>query len=195
MTNLVALRTLIAQIIADYKKENKPYYDFLVYDTLTALEDIAKTLAVEMYKKVPIGAKWTGTDILSLPNGAGEFWLRSAFELLYKALEGLTNVGIIYTAHLKLGSINIDGEDLATKDIALRGGLKLLVLKDMEATGFGYRSKNGKEFVLSFKTTALDVAAGSRVKRLANKHITVTKSDENGNIDCFWEEIYPMLKK
>lgn len=46
-------------------------YKFITIDTITALEEIAKPLALSMYKASPVGKNYTGNDILSLPMGAG----------------------------------------------------------------------------------------------------------------------------
>ena len=51
------------------KDANKPY-KFITIDTITALEDFVKPLALKMYKATPAGANYTG-DILNAPMGAG----------------------------------------------------------------------------------------------------------------------------
>jgi replication-associated recombination protein RarA len=46
-------------------------YKFITIDTVTALEEISKPLALSMYKASSMGKNFAGTDILSLPMGAG----------------------------------------------------------------------------------------------------------------------------
>lgn len=183
--------------LADAKKANNNDYtfDILAIDSLTALEDVAKVLALELYKKTPLGAKWTGTDITTLPQGAGEGWLRTAFKSLFEAIRPYAKLGVIYTAHLKLGSIQIDGEELQAKDIALRGGNKLLATKDMDAIGFLYRDKSGKRINISFKNNNADLAVGTRCQHIANKEVMVSEMNSDGQVETHWDIIYPMLKK
>lgn len=47
-------------------------YDFITIDTITALEDIAKSYALNLYKKTPAGMNDTiTTDVLTIAHGAG----------------------------------------------------------------------------------------------------------------------------
>lgn len=64
--NVNELNNLCKEII----KAGCPY-KFITIDTVTALEEIAKPLALNMYKASPLGKNYTGNDILSLPMGAG----------------------------------------------------------------------------------------------------------------------------
>ena len=63
---------LIKALKDDKASEGKKPYKYIAIDTLTALEDLACKLAVEDYKKSPMGANYTGTDVRTLPNGAGK---------------------------------------------------------------------------------------------------------------------------
>jgi hypothetical protein len=73
--------------LQELQKELKDYitthgkkpYRFIALDTVTALETIILPLANSMYKKLPIGKNWKGTDVTTLPNGAGYRFLREAF--------------------------------------------------------------------------------------------------------------------
>jgi Cdc6-like AAA superfamily ATPase len=60
------LRKVLDQIIA----EGKPY-KYGIVDTVTKLEDYALILALELYRKTPMGANFKGLNVLHLPNGAG----------------------------------------------------------------------------------------------------------------------------
>ena len=65
--NTVAeLKELCKAIIA----ANKPY-QFIVLDTITRLEEIAKPLALKLFQDTPAGSKFTGKDVLTAANGAG----------------------------------------------------------------------------------------------------------------------------
>jgi len=73
MTPLQALSTVVKQIKeANVANGNKPIYDFIIVDTTTALEDIARKLATSLYLKSPMGKNFTGSDVVSdLANGGG----------------------------------------------------------------------------------------------------------------------------
>lgn len=51
-------------------KESEHRYKFITIDTVTALEEFVKPLALKMYRDTPAGANYTG-DILQAPMGIG----------------------------------------------------------------------------------------------------------------------------
>ena len=65
---------LVMMSLEEQKKnnDNKPVYDYIAIDTTSALQEIAKELALLMYKQTPMGKAYTGTDITLLPQGAGK---------------------------------------------------------------------------------------------------------------------------
>lgn len=46
-------------------------YKFIVLDTITRLEEMAKPLALKLFQDTPAGSKFTGKDVLTAANGAG----------------------------------------------------------------------------------------------------------------------------
>ena len=190
ISKLDAFKYVVKELWKLKKEKGKAPFDFIVLDSLTELEDLAKEYGKELYKATPMGSKWQGTDITSLPNGAGEGWLRQAFEKLYMSLDGLYEKGIIYTAHLKLGSLEISGMEIQTKDIQLRGQLKSLVCRNMDAIGFMRRNKKGDQVILSFKNSASDVVVGTRCPHLRNQEFVLSEMDEAGVIKTNWKQIY-----
>lgn len=52
-------------------KESEHKYKFITIDTVTALEEFVKPLALKMYRDTPAGANYTG-DILQAPMGIGQ---------------------------------------------------------------------------------------------------------------------------
>lgn len=63
--------TLLKELTDEIKKE-KQFYDYISIDTATGLEDIAREIAVHLYKKSNMGKSFTGTDVVSeLPQGSG----------------------------------------------------------------------------------------------------------------------------
>lgn len=59
-------------IKAENEKEKKPIYEYIALDTVTAMEDLAKELALKMYKNSPIGKGFDGDvhKFMQLPKGA-----------------------------------------------------------------------------------------------------------------------------
>src|ERR1017187_4336176 len=72
ISNLADLRKVGTKII----EAGNPY-KYIAIDTVTAMEDMVKPLALKKYQETPMGKMFDG-DVLTLPNGAGYGYLRSA---------------------------------------------------------------------------------------------------------------------
>ena len=58
--------------IAKLLKDNPGKFDFVILDTITALEDIVLPYANKLYRDTPMGVNFDPNgNILKLPNGAG----------------------------------------------------------------------------------------------------------------------------
>ena len=67
-----ALDLLTEEIKKHVIEKGSSPYDFIIVDTTSVLEDIARGLATEIYKGTTQGKNFTGKDVVSeLPNGAG----------------------------------------------------------------------------------------------------------------------------
>lgn len=183
MTELNMFGTVVTQL-----KKNPP--DYLFIDTATEVEGLAKELGLVMYKKNPMGKNFTGTDILTLPQGGGYLWMRNGFDELTNMLEGAYTKGIIYTVHPKNSSISKEGRDLMARDINLTGAMKTIFVGNMDAIGFMYRNKGTNENVLSFKTDERDLATGARPKHLRGQEFVISKLEDNGKLTTYWDKIY-----
>lgn len=188
------------ELASAIKKKNaelgKAAYDFIIIDPLTTLENLAMELAATDYRTSVMGKSWTGKNIVKdLSNGAGYEWLRDAFERLYKMFDGLAGKSLILLGHVKLTSISKKGADLSAKDLNLVGKSKLLVTSDMDCTGYMFRDVETGNNILSFRTEEQDLITGSRIKKLADKEIIISSTDEKGNVITHWEEIFPSIKK
>lgn len=64
----------IKEICKAIKEADYPY-QFIVLDTITALEEMVKPLALKLYTDTVAGSKFTGKNILDAPMGAGQKWL------------------------------------------------------------------------------------------------------------------------
>lgn len=185
--NLNPLKVL--KDISDELAKREVIYDYIILDTSSAMEDLAETLALHRYKSSPLGKNYTGSDVLSLPNGAGYHWLRLAFEEIYDMFSGHANKCLIVTGHVKNASINKDGKELNAKDIQLTGKLKLILTSGMDAIGFMYRNKETQQNILSFKTSEQDLATGARPEHLRGKEIVISEITD-GNFVTYWSNVF-----
>lgn len=187
-TNYQVLIELIGEL--DTIKKSGQTFDYVILDTATALEDIAKDLAAEMYRKNPIGKNWTGTDILTLPQGAGYQWIRMAFDKLYNSFQPYAKKCLILLTHVKDASINKEGKEIMLRDVQLTGKLKTIVAANADAIGFLYRAKSGNENILSFKHGNEDLVSGARSKHLSGKEFIISKKNEDETLETYWDEIF-----
>jgi len=172
----------VGQAIID---AGKPY-KYIVIDTITKLEDMCLPLALTMYKKTPMGKNFDGTNVLTLPNGAGYLYLREAIDSVVKYLDTLSE-RIIYLGHIKLKSIEKNGKEVTASDLDLTGKIKSMMSADVDAIGMLYRE--GSKNILSFKTTD-DVICGARPKHLKNQEVVLSEIDEKGNVTVDWSKVF-----
>jgi hypothetical protein len=193
-TMRTALKDISDTIKAKITADKKSPYDFLIIDTTTVLEEIARGYATVLYKQTPLGKNFLGTDVVSdLSNGAGYDWLRRAFLEIYKWFDGTYNKSLILLGHIKTASITKEGKDIAARDIQLTGKLKGIVTSDADAIGFMFRNKESNQNILSFKSSETDLATGSRQPYLTGREIIISEL-KDGKLETHWEEIYPSLK-
>ena len=186
------LRLLSEAIVKANSEKGDYVYDYITIDTITSLEKVAREMATVLYKRSNVGKKFKGTDVVTeLEMGAGYNYLRQAFAILYGYFDGLARNGIILLGHVKGSSIKRDGKEISAIDIDLTGKLKQIVSADMDAIGILYRNKkNNNELIVSFKTTSDDLITGARPKHLRNKEFVISKLNENGEFEFYWDKIY-----
>lgn len=109
-------------------KESEHRYKFITIDTVTALEEFVKPLALKMYRDTPAGANYTG-DITQAPMGIGWVWIRTAMESIIDKIKAVTD-NVIIVGHVKDKSIvSAEGKEMgAVKDFDLTG--KIYVCKN-----------------------------------------------------------------
>lgn len=183
--------TLLAEIAKSISERNKQagkyVYDYIVLDTVTALEDVVKPLALRLYNDTPMGKAYKG-NILSLPNGGGYQYLREAFEIVYNSFDNLSNC-LILLGHIKKASIAKDGKELGAKDLDLTGKLKQITCSQADAIGYLFRKDN--KCYLSFKTDEQDLATGARPEHLRQQEFMLSEYfPEKGEIKTYWDKIF-----
>lgn len=181
----------------------KPIYDFIIIDTLTVLQEIARQKALIDYKSSVIGKSKvnkgeTINDILKdVAQGAGYDFLYSAFNELFSLYQGLAGKCVIYLAHKKFDRKNRGTKEVEIVDIDLMGQLKGVIPSKVDAIGHLYRSSK-KEYtnVLSFKKGDRDNVFGSRPEHLKEKSFifSVYSPEKEDIVECNWDLVFTSLK-
>ena len=154
----------IKEICKAIKDANCPY-QFIVLDTITALEEMVK------------------------PMGAGYSKVREAMELVIDMV-GKCAPNIILVCHTKDSAVG--DSDINVKSIDLSGKTGRILSSKSDAIGFLYRDDDSNT-VLSFNTNDKFVECGARPEHLRNKDIVLGEMQENGTIEYHWERIYPSI--
>ena len=160
-------------------------YKYVTIDTVTALEDMIGPLAVKLYKQTTMGSKYDGTNVLTLPNGAGYLYLRQAF---FQVLDFIDTLAphIILSGHIKDKQVDDKGEMVMAANIDLTGKIKSLICANADAIGYMFRK--GNQTILSFKTSE-EVTCGARPEHLRNQEIVISEVVD-GKITTYWDKVY-----
>lgn len=177
----------IANAIRNEIKEKgvKPY-KYITIDNASRLEEICMSYAVQLYKATPMGKTYQGTDVRTLPNGSGYLYLQQAVRKVLDMFRELCD-NFILIGHLKDKMINKEGEELSEMSLDLVGKLANIVCGEADAVGYVYRKKN--ETHISFEGGDNSVRE-ARAAHLRGKNIVIADSDENNNINVYWDKIY-----
>jgi len=184
--NLSTLKETIKAI----KDAGKPY-KYITIDTITAVEEMAKPIAINLYRRSPMYSDRYAdvSDVTRLPNGSGYSFLRQAVESIVDLIAGAAD-NIIICGHVKDVSLN-EGLDGSVKDLDLTGKLKRILSARSDAIGFVHRDEDSN-LCINFGQDG-EVLTGARPKHLANKDIIVAERNEDGTFTSHWERIYPSL--
>ena len=167
------------------KDAGKPY-DYVTVDTVTALESMVMPLAVKLYKKTPMGKNFDGTDVTTLPNGAGYLYIRQAF---FQVLDFIDTLAphVILSGHIKDKVVDDKGSMVMSANIDLTGKIKSLICANADAIGYMFR--RGNETIINFKNND-GVTCGARPDHLRNTEIVISEMNEKGEIKTHWNKIY-----
>ena len=168
-------------------------YKYITLDTITALEEMVKPTAIQLYRNSPQASdKYADvTDPTLLPNGSGYSFIRIAIE---KVIDMFASVvpNIILCGHVKDVSLN-EGLDGTVKDLDLVGKTKRILSAKSDAIGFVHRDDDGN-LCINFGQDG-EVLTGARPAHLANKDIVVAERNEDGTFTSHWNRIYPSESK
>lgn len=167
-------------------KTGKKPYKYIAIDNATRLEEMCLGYAKVLYKQTPMGKSYNGDDIRTLPNGSGYMYLRMAVRKVIDMFRNLCD-NFILIGHTKEKMINKEGEELSEMALDLVGKLGDIVCGEADAVGYVYRKKN--ETIISFEGGDNSVRE-ARAPHIRGKKIVIAESNENNEINVYWDRIY-----
>lgn len=180
----------IKEICKSIKEAGCPY-QFIALDTITALEEMVKPIALQLYLNTPAGSKFTGTNVLDAPMGQGYAKIREVMEMVIDMVSKCAP-NIILVCHTKDAAIA--DSDLTVKAIDLNGKSGRILSSKSDAIAYLFRDENSNT-ILSFNTNDKFVECGARPEHLRNKDIMLGEMQPDNTIVYHWERIYPSLSK
>lgn len=166
-------------------------YKYITIDTITAVEEMAKPLAINLYQQSPIYSdKYADVkDPTKLPNGSGYAFLRDGIEMIIDMVSKCAP-NIIICGHVKDAALN-EAAANNVKTLDLTGKISRILSAKSDAIGFVHRDENSN-LCIQFGTDG-EVLTGARPKHLANKDIIVAERQDDGSFVSRWDRIYPSL--
>lgn len=179
----------LKECVKAIKEAGKPY-KYITIDTITAVEEMAKPLALQMWQNSPLyTTKYDVKDITQVPQGAGYSFWRQAIEAIIDLIASATD-NIILCGHVKDAALaeNVTG---SIKQLDLTGKVSRILSARSDAIGFVHRDDESN-LCINFGQSG-EVLTGARPKHLANKDIIVAERQDDGSFISHWERIYPSL--
>lgn len=177
----------IAQAIRAKNSEvGHSFYKRITIDNATRLEEICLPYAATLYRQTPIAKNWKGTDVRTLPNGSGYFYIRQAVRKVIDMFRDLCDEFIL-VGHVKDVQVDQNGEELSEMALDLVGKLSSIICGEADAVGYLYRK--GNETHISFKGGDGTIKE-ARAPHLRGKDIVIAKGNDDGTIITDWKQIY-----
>lgn len=177
----------IAQAIRAKNSEvGHNFYKHITIDNATRLEEICLSYAATLYRQTPIAKNWKGTDVRTLPNGSGYFYIRQAVRKVIDMFRELCDEFIL-VGHVKDVQVDQNGEELSEMALDLVGKLSSIICGEADAVGYLYRK--GNETHISFKGGDGTIKE-ARAPHLRGKDIVIATGNEDGTITTDWKQIY-----
>ena len=177
----------IAQAIRAKNSEvGHNFYKRITIDNATRLEEICLPYAATLYRQTPVAKNWKGTDVRTLPNGSGYFYIRQAVRKVIDMFRDLCDEFIL-VGHVKDVQVDQNGEELSEMALDLVGKLSSIICGEADAVGYLYRK--GNETHISFKGGDGTIKE-ARAPHLRGKDIVIAKGNDDGTITTDWKQIY-----
>lgn len=162
------------------------FYKRITIDNATRLEEICLPYAATLYRQTPVAKNWKGTDVRTLPNGSGYFYIRQAVRKVIDMFRDLCDEFIL-VGHVKDVQVDQNGEELSEMALDLVGKLSSIICGEADAVGYLYRK--GNETHISFKGGDGTIKE-ARAPHLRGKDIVIAKGNDDGTITTDWKQIY-----
>ena len=180
----------LGEIAQDIRAKNSEvghnFYKHITIDNATRLEEICLPYAATLYRQTPIAKNWKGTDVRTLPNGSGYFYIRQAVRKVIDMFRELCDEFIL-VGHVKDVQVDQNGEELSEMALDLVGKLSSIICGEADAVGYLYRK--GNETHISFKGGDGTIKE-ARAPHLRGKDIVIATGNEDGTITTDWKQIY-----
>lgn len=177
----------IAQAIRAKNSEvGHSFYKHITIDNATRLEEICLPYAATLYLQTPVAKNWKGTDVRTLPNGSGYFFIRQAVRKVIDMFRELCDEFIL-VGHVKDVQVDQNGEELSEMALDLVGKLSSIICGEADAVGYLYRK--GNETHISFKGGDGTIKE-ARAPHLRGKDIVIATGNKDGTITTNWKQIY-----
>lgn len=182
----------LKEVCKTIKEAGKPY-KFITIDTVTAIEEMAKPVAIALYQTSPqFSEKYADVkDPALLPNGVGWNLWRNAVESIINLIASCAD-NLIICGHVKDSKLDENASG-ALKTLDLMGKLSRILSAKSDAIGFVHRDEDSN-LCIKFGQDG-EVLTGARPQHLANKDIVVAEWNGDGTFTPHWERIYPSLAK
>ena len=180
----------LKEVCKAIKDAGKPY-KFITIDTVTAVEEMAKLVAIALYQSSAMfSEKYADIkDPAQLPNGSGYTFWRQAIESII-SLIGSCSDHLIICGHVKDAKLD-ENTSGSLKTLDLTGKVSRILSAKSDAIGFVHRDEDSN-LCIKFGQDG-EVLTGARPQHLANKDIIVAEWNEDGTFTPHWERIYPSL--
>lgn len=181
----------LTEVCKAIKDAGKPY-KFITIDTITAVEEMAKPLAIKLYQNSPLFSdKYADVkDPAQLPNGSGySFWRESIQKIVDMVAACAPN--LIICGHVKDSALTENASN-NLKTLDLTGKVSRILSAKSDAIGFVHRDEDSN-LCIQFGADG-EVLTGARPAHLANQDIVVVERLEDGTFVSHWDRIYPSLK-
>ena len=162
------------------------FYKRITIDNATRLEEICLSYAATLYRQSPVGKNWKGTDVRTLPNGSGYFYIRQAVRKVIDMFKELCDEFIL-VGHVKDVQIDTNGEEVSEMALDLVGKLSSIICGEADAVGYVYRK--GNETHISFKGGDGTIKE-ARAPHLRGQDIIIATGNEDGSISTHWDRVY-----
>lgn len=177
----------IREILSAIQAANYPY-DYIILDTLSALEELILPEAAKLYKNTVQWKSFPVTgDVRNLAHWAWYVWIRKAMLWVIKEINKYCKTLIIIW-HVKEKNLTKEDTVVTANDLSVQWNLKTILASQTDWVGYIYRKWNKN--IVTFKQHA-DSISWTRCTHLEGKEFVLSEKMEDGSIRVDWSWIFP----